>query len=98
MTILEMMIVIAIIGMLSYVGYGAIRRLTRADLVDDTNHLGSLMSRASQLAAETGKLHRVTIDFEQNVALVEVCEGLPAVRRMKSGEKTTDDKDAARQL
>jgi len=92
------MIVIAIIGMLSYVGYGAIRRLTRADLVDDTNHLGSLMSRASQLAAETGKLHRVTIDFDADVALVEECSGPVAVRRMKSGEKADDDKDAARKI
>lgn len=98
MTVLEMMIVIAIIGMLSYVGYGAIRRLTRADLVDDTNHLGSLMSRASELAAESGKLHRVTIDLDEGVAYVEACEGAIAVRRVKSGEKTIDDKEAKREL
>lgn len=98
MTVLELMIVIAIIGMLSYVGYGAVRRLTRADLVDDTNHLGSLMSRASELAAETGKLHRVTIDLDEGVAVVEACEGPMAVRRVKSGDKAMDAKEQEERL
>ncbi len=97
-TVLEMMIVIAIIGMLSYVGYGALRRLTRADLVADTNHLGALMSRASELAGETGKLHRVTIDFDQDAAYVESCEGTMAVTHVRSGEKPLDEKEAARRI
>ena len=97
-TVLEMMIVIAIIGMLSYVGYGAMRRLTRADLVADTNHLGALMSRASELAGETGKLHRVTIDFDQDAAYVEACEGTMAVHRYKSGDKPLDEKEAAARI
>ncbi len=98
MTVLELLIVIAIIGMLAYVGYGAVRQLTRADLVADTNRLGALMSRASELAGETGKLHRVTIDFDEDVAVVEACEGLPAVRRLKANEQALTDKDAKRQV
>ena len=97
-TVLEMMIVIAIIGLISYVGYGAIRRLTRADLVADTNHLGALMSRASELAGETGKLHRVTIDFDQDAAYVEACEGTMAMTRVKAGDKPLTEKEAAARI
>ena len=92
------MIVIAIIGMLGYVGYGAIRKLTRANLVEDTNRLGALMSRASELAGETGKLHRVTIDFDQDAAYVEACEGTMSITRVKSGDKPLDEKEAAHRI
>jgi prepilin-type N-terminal cleavage/methylation domain-containing protein len=97
-TLLETMIVLAIIGLGMSIGYSAYRKLTRADLVDDTNHLGALMARASELAGESGKLHRVTIDFDENTAVVEICEGLPSIRRPRTGDKVVDDKETQRQL
>jgi prepilin-type N-terminal cleavage/methylation domain-containing protein len=92
-TVLEIMVVLAIVGMLSYVGYSAMRKLTRADLVDDTNRLAAIMSRASELAQETGQLHRVVIDADEDVVTVESCMGNGSVARLKPGEKPLTDKE-----
>ena len=93
MTVLEMMVVLAIIGMLAAFGYGVVRKLTRADLVSDTNRLAAIMSRASELAQETGHLYRVVIDADEDVVTVESCEGNGAVQRLKPGEKPLTDKE-----
>ena len=98
MTVLELMVTLVIVGMLAYVGYGALRKLTRADLVEDTNRLAAMMGRAQELAGESGKLHRVTIDFEADTAVVEVCEGAPTVRRIKSDDEQLKPDDAKQKL
>jgi prepilin-type N-terminal cleavage/methylation domain-containing protein len=98
LTVLEMMVSLAIIGGITYVGYSAVRKFTRADLVDDTNRLAAIMSRASELAAETGHLHRVVIDADEDVVTVESCSGNPGVQRLKPGEKPLTDKEVKDKL
>jgi prepilin-type N-terminal cleavage/methylation domain-containing protein len=98
MTLLEMMVVMVIIGAMAYFGYGVVRRLTRADLVEDSTRMAQLMAFASERAAETGQLHRVTIDLDEGVAYVEVCQGAGALHRYKHGEQQLDAKQAAREI
>lgn len=78
LTLLEMMIVIAIIAMLSALAVGAIRVLRGPNGVETTIELAQVMNRTSQLAVETGKLHRVVLDLDKQMYWVERCDGGPS--------------------
>jgi len=71
MTVLEIMIVLAIIGGLFFVVRTGFRVLTKADLVEDSTELTAVMRRASQIAIEHGELHRVVLDIDNGVYAVE---------------------------
>jgi len=81
MTVLEIMVVLAIIGGLVFLVRTGFRALTKADLVEDATGLTAVMRRASQLAVEHGELHRVVFDFEKQGYVVEVCQGQAAILR-----------------
>jgi general secretion pathway protein H len=97
-TLLEIMVVIAIMGLLMTVGLGAYRSMTKADLVKDANRLGSLMRRASELASETGELERLTIDLDKHTAVVETCSGTIQVQRNPELGKPLDAKETKHEL
>jgi prepilin-type N-terminal cleavage/methylation domain-containing protein len=78
MTLLEMMIVIAVIAMLAALGVGAIRWLRGPDAAGATVEINQVLTRTSQLASETGLLHRVVFDLDQQTYRIEICEGGPA--------------------
>ena len=91
MTILELMIVLAIIGLAALLARTAYRNYTKADLVDNSTELAAIMKRASQLAIEHGDLYRVTIDLDKSVYVVEVCQGQLTIARnelVRADEKT----------
>jgi type II secretory pathway pseudopilin PulG len=81
MTVMEIMIVLAIIGGLVYVMRSGFRLVTKADLVEDATELTAVMRRASQLAVEHGELHRVVLDLDSEAYAVEVCQGAVAITR-----------------
>ena len=81
MTMLEMMIVLAILAGASLLVRSGFRLISKADLVEDANELAGVMKRASQLAIEHGEVHRVVFDLEKQVYVVEVCRGEVAVMR-----------------
>ena len=89
LTILELMIVIAIIGAGAFLLRAGLRAVTKADLVEDATELAAILKRASQLAIENGELHRVVLDLdalnpeaEQRFDyLVEQCQGDAAIAR-----------------
>jgi type II secretory pathway pseudopilin PulG len=91
MTVLELMIVIAIIGGLVYIAASGFRLVTKGDLVDDATRIASLMRRSSQLAMTYGKLYRVTLDFEKKTYGVEQCEGPAQVRRVTRDSARRDE-------
>src|SRR3989442_14038769 len=87
MTVLELMIVIAIIGAASVLVRSGFRMITKADLVEDTTELAAVLRRTTQLAIEHGELHRVVfhLDNKEDSNLpdytVEVCQGATAIQR-----------------
>jgi len=91
MTVMELMIVLAIIGGAAFLMRTGFRTLTKADLVENSTDLEAVMRRASQLAVEHGQLHRVVIDMDKNVYSVEVCEGQIGIQR---NELVRPDEDA----
>jgi general secretion pathway protein H len=97
MTILEMMVVLAIMGLLLVLGRTGFRILTKADLVEDATELSAIMRRASQLAIEHGELHRVVLDFDRQGYIVEVCQGSTAIQRNEV-IKRGDDEETKRAI
>jgi Tfp pilus assembly protein FimT len=92
-TVLEMLVVLAIIVMLVYALSRGYRRITKADLVDDSIELAKTLRKTSTLAIETGQLHRVVLNFETNAYMVEVCSGTATVTRGKDANKIEDPRE-----
>jgi prepilin-type N-terminal cleavage/methylation domain-containing protein len=92
MTVLELMIVLAIVGGLFYIVRSGFRLVTKADLVEDATELTAVMRRASQLAVEHGELHRVVLDLDAQGFVVEVCQGAAGIARnelLKADDEAT---------
>lgn len=81
MTVLEIMIVLAILGGGVVLVRSGFRMLTKADLVENATELSAVLRRASQLAIENGEMHRVVLDLEKGIYVVEVCQGQAAIVR-----------------
>jgi len=96
MTVLEIMIVLAVIGGLYFVVRSGFRLLTKADLVEDSNELTAVLRRASQVAVEHGELHRVVLDLDNQAYTVEVCQGATAIQRNE--RLNSNDDEAKRAL
>ena len=64
LTILELMIVIAVIGAGAFLLRAGLRAVTKADLVEDTTEFAAILKRTNQLSIELGELHRVVIDLD----------------------------------
>jgi hypothetical protein len=98
LTVLELMVVLAIIVMLLY-GLGrGLRALTKGDLVDDAVELASTLRKTSLLAVETGQIHRVVFDFEHDAYMIEACQGAGTVTRGGDEERVADPRKVADQL
>jgi len=98
MTVLELLVVLAIIVVLIYsLGIG-LRKVTEGDLVDDTLEVASVLRRTSQLAVETAQLHRVVFDFEKGTYDIEVCQGSGTLVRGADGDRVADPRKVQDQL
>jgi general secretion pathway protein H len=100
-TLLELMVVITIVGMSLFLIRGAFRAVTKADLVENSTELATLMKRASQLAIEHAEMHRVVFDLDKGVYVVEKCSGSTAIVRNEAlrndEEKTKEALDRGKQ-
>src|ERR1700744_3441771 len=88
MTVLELMIVLAIIAAASMLVRSGFRLLTRADLVEGSTELSAIMKRASSLAVEMGGMYRVLVDVDKGTYVVEECKGAATI---ELDEKTRPD-------
>ncbi len=81
MSVLELMIVLAILGGGVVLVRSGFRMLTKADLVESATELTAMMKRTSQLAVEKGEMHRVLFDLDKHVYAIEVCQGARGIQR-----------------
>jgi general secretion pathway protein H len=93
MTVLELMIVLAIIGAGIFLVRTGFRVLTKADLVDNATELSAVLKRTSQLALEKGEMHRVLFDLDKQVYAVEMCQGS---RTLSRNEAVRPDEEATK--
>jgi len=95
MTVLELMIVLAIVGAAMMLVRSGFRMITRADLVENATELQAVLRRASTLAIEHGELHRVVIDMDKQLYSVEVCQGAIAIQRNEAVRPDEEKKKQA---
>lgn len=93
MTVLELMIVMAILAGGVVLVRSGFRLLTKADLVESSTELAAMMRRTSQLAIEKGQMHRVLFDLDKHIYVIEVCEGASTIVR---NEKVVTDEEATK--
>ena len=93
MTVLELMIVLAIIGGGVVLVRSGFRLLTKADLVENSVELSAMLKRTGQLAIEKGEMHRVLFDMDKQIYSVEVCQGARTIQR---NEQVRTDEEAAK--
>lgn len=97
MTVLEIMIVLAVLGVMSYLAYSGFRVLSSVALVEDTNDLGSVMRRTQALALESGEPVRLVIDLDKQAYWVEACFGTAGMTRVKE-EQAVDPETVKKEL
>ena len=89
MTVLELMIVLAILAGAVVLVRTGFRMLSKADLVENSTELAAIMKRTGQLAIEKGELHRIYFDLDKHGYSVEVCQGTYTIQ--KNEEVRVDD-------
>jgi type II secretory pathway pseudopilin PulG len=95
--VLELLIVLALMGLVAFLGYSGFQSLTSAALVEDTNDLVAVLRRTQVLAVEAGRPARVVLDFDKQGYWVEVCTGDATLRRTKE-ESKLDPEERAKAL
>lgn len=95
MTVLEIMIVLAIIGAGAILVRSGFRMISKADLVENATEMAAVLRRTNQLAIEHGEMHRVVFDFEKGAYIVEVCQGATAIMRNEKLIKDPEEQKAA---
>ena len=81
MTVLEMMIVLAIIAMATLLLRAGVGVLTKDAIVENSNELIAIMRRSRTLAIEHGEMVRLTMDMDKGAYVVEECKGSLALKR-----------------
>ena len=94
-TLLEIMIVLAIVGASLMLVRSGFRMVTKADLAENSVEMVALMRRANQMAIETGSMHRILIDLDKHEYVIEVCEGAVAIARNEAVRVEADAKERA---
>src|SRR5689334_23213208 len=79
MTLLEIMVVLAILAVAILALRTAFRSITKADMVENSTELEAMLKRTQQLSVETATLHRVTIDMDKQIYAVEECTGTATI-------------------
>ncbi len=95
MTVLEIMIVLAIIGAGAILVRSGFRMISKADLVENATELAAILKRTNQLAIENGEMHRVVFDFEKAGYVVEICQGATSIMRNEKLVKDPEEVKAA---
>jgi type II secretion system protein H len=102
LTLLEIMVVLAIIGLLALALVYGYRRLPATVLRRDATRLTAVLRSAYDRAAASGAHHRVTLDLDQRSYFVERCEGKvelrPAADQRDEEERRQREEEQKRQL
>ena len=75
MTILELMITLAVIGLIMFIGINAVRYVAGTALREDTTQIGQVLRAAHNMATTTARHHRVVFDLDKHAYRIEMCEG-----------------------
>jgi prepilin-type N-terminal cleavage/methylation domain-containing protein len=93
MTLIEIMVVLAIMALVMLGAVSAVRRARESDLREDGARLAAALRFAYDRATATGEHHRVTIDLDEEAFIVERCEGkIRLARSLDEAQKAEKDR------
>jgi general secretion pathway protein H len=101
-TLIEIIIVLAIVGLIASLGVGGLRRLAKSDLRGEATHLSGAMRFLFDRASTTGKTHRLVLDLEGGRYWAEVTDDkffvprdteTPAETRKREEEEAKEDEE-----
>ena len=81
MTLIEIMMVLAIVGLMMGIASYGIGRVRKSDLRGDVAMVATTLRAAYDRATSSGAQHRVTLDLDEETVNVERCEGKPKIYR-----------------
>lgn len=86
MTLIELIIVLAIIGMMVTLGTMAVRHVRKTSLREDTNQVAAVLRAAQNMAQLSGLNHRVIFDLDRQTYRIEQCPGELKLRKQDKEE------------
>jgi prepilin-type N-terminal cleavage/methylation domain-containing protein len=92
MTLIEIMVTLAVVGLAMYLGYMAVRRVSKSDLRENAGQIAATLKNGYRMAAVSGLHHRVVIDLKEQSFRIETCQGKVALRKSER-EELPDEKD-----
>jgi general secretion pathway protein H len=101
-TLIEIIIVLAVVGLVVSMGVGGLRRLARSDLRVDATRLAGAMRFLFDRASTTGKTHRLVLDLEGGRYWAEVTDDkffiprdveTPAETRKREADEAKEDEE-----
>jgi general secretion pathway protein H len=98
-TLLEMLIVLALLGLVSVLAIGGMRRLAQSDLRGGAAKLAGAIRYLFDRASTTGKIHRLVFDFEAGKYWAEVSDDrffMPRERETEESRQRETEEEAER--
>ncbi|MBI4509988.1 MAG: hypothetical protein HY698_10170 [Deltaproteobacteria bacterium] len=95
MTLIEIMVVLAIIALLGFAVSMGVGKVRKTELRSAAGRLATALRSAFDRASTTGAHHRVVIDLDEQVFRVERCEGKVRLRRSINEEKEEEQNEQA---
>jgi len=97
-TLIEVMVVLAIVGLMAMATTQGFRSLRKADLREASTQMSGAMRYLFDRASTTGKIHRLVIDLEQGMYWAEVSDDrffIPREAESEEAVRAREDKEAA---
>jgi hypothetical protein len=94
MTLLEVLMVLAVVGLIMALGVRGIRWLRSSSLSETTTEIASVLRGSYNEATMTAKHHRVVFDLDEQTYRIEVCEGEVVLARSEREEEQEEDEGA----
>lgn len=76
-----MMVTLVVIGFALYIGYMAVRNVSKSDLRENAGQIAATLRNGYRMATMSGQHHRVVLDLDEQTFRIETCEGKVALRK-----------------
>lgn len=86
-----MMVTLVVIGFALYIGYMAVRNVSKSDLRENAGQIAATLRNGYRMSTMSGKHHRVVLDLDEQSFRIETCEGKVALRK-SDREELRDEK------
>ena len=73
-TVIELMVALAIVGLISLVGLNVVKRVRKSDLREDAVQVAATLRSAASMAMQSGMMHRVVFQLTDKQFRIEACE------------------------